>query len=113
MLLLLHLKRQSEHSGLRPDTSSLVGIYNCKLNCQAHFSRFAFRSTTINFVSVIFISPFFKINKLPQSTNRLHVNPDLNFLAHGKQITSTYIKQELSAIFVYQISDFFSFQKTF
>ena len=26
MLLLLHLKRQSEHSGLRPDTSSLVVI---------------------------------------------------------------------------------------
>ena len=26
MLLLLLLKRQSEHSGLRPDTSSLVGF---------------------------------------------------------------------------------------
>ena len=29
MLLLLHLKRQSEHSGLRPDTSSLVTFYSC------------------------------------------------------------------------------------
>ena len=26
MFLLLHLKRQSEHSGLRPDTSSLVNF---------------------------------------------------------------------------------------
>ena len=36
MLLLLHFKRQSEHSGLRPDTSSLV-YYLCVMKVRFKF----------------------------------------------------------------------------
>ena len=39
MLLLLPLKRQSEHSGLRPDTSSLVMFQYAKYLCVANYTH--------------------------------------------------------------------------